>query len=167
MRKWIFSLSVLLVALSIVTIVAFRWMAHERETVPYAVGLPEDGKLVMTSEGSFFIVERVGTDARRVLFAHGTAAWSAIWQKTMKDVSQEGYLATAFDMPPFGWSEHPKGGDYSRSAQADRVIALLEALADRPIVVAHSVGAGPVSEAILSSPDLVSGYVIVAGAIGL
>ena len=167
MRKWIVSLSALFVTVFFVAIAAFRWVANEREIVPYTVGLPEDGKLLKTAEGSFFIVEKGETKSPRVLFSHGTAAWSAIWQETMKDVSKGGYFATAFDMPPFGWSEHPERGDYSRSAQADRVIALLETLGDRPIVVAHSVGAGPVSEAILSRPDLVSGYVIVAGAIGL
>ena len=102
-----------------------------------------------------------------MLLAHGTAAWSAIWDKSSQPIAKAGYLATPFDMPPFGWSEHSADNDYSRKKQADRIIALLKALDDRPIVVAHSVGAAPVSEAILRRPDLVKGYIIVAGAIGL
>ena len=42
---------------------------------------------------------------------------------------------TAFDMPPFGWSEHPKDPTYERQAQAARMIGLLEALGDKPILV--------------------------------
>ncbi len=37
----------------------------------------------------------------------------------------------------------------------------------RPLVVAHSFGAGPVAEAVLSKPEAFAGLIIVAGAIGL
>lgn len=167
MGKWIIRSIAALVAISVIAIGLLRYSAHSREIVAFAAGLPAEGQLLETSEGAVFVLEKGDPDAPRVLLAHGTAAWSAIWRKTMVDLSQAGYLATAFDMPPFGWSEHPANGDYSRSAQAERVIALLEALGDKPMVVAHSVGAGPVSEAVLQRPDLVSGYVVVAGALGL
>lgn len=144
-----------------------NWTAHQRETVEFGTSLPEQGRLLGTDVGAIFVLEKGDPDARRVLFAHGTAAWSVIWQDVLDEVATEGYRATAFDMPPFGWSEHPDTPDYSRTAQAGRVIAMLEAFADRPIVVAHSVGAGPVSEAVLLRPDLVSGYIIVSGALGL
>ena len=167
MARLILRVAVFLATICAVALVAFRWAAHHREEVPFAAGLPEDGRHIETPEGSVFVLETGQAGDRRVLFAHGTAAWSAIWRDTMNQVSKAGYLATAFDMPPFGWSEYPEGVDYSRSAQADRVIALLEALGDQPIVVAHSVGAGPVSEAVIRRPELISGFVIVAGAIGL
>ncbi|MBO9407856.1 alpha/beta hydrolase [Shimia sp. R9_1] len=167
MNRWIFGCFASLLALCCVTILAFRWAAYLRETVPFSVGLPPEGQLIETAQGDIFTVDVAKQSAPRVVFAHGTAAWSAIWRETMLSVSNAGYQATAFDMPPFGWSKHPDGADYSRSAQADRVIALLEALDDRPIIVAHSVGAGPVSEAVLKRPELVSGYIVVSGAIGL
>ncbi len=167
MIKWPLGLVACLLTLCVIASLAFRWAAHHRETLPFAVGLPEGGRLVETPKGAIFVLEAGNSGAPRVLFAHGTAAWSTIWRATMTEVSQAGYFATAFDMPPFGWSEHPDWTDFGRSAQADRVIALLETMGDRPIVVAHSVGAGPTSEAVLRRPDLVSGYVIVAGAIGL
>ena len=161
-RGFVFSLAFVLIVLA-----ALRWTAHQREYLPFAVGLPEEGRLIETPEGSIFILEVGEAGLPRVLFAHGTAAWSGIWWETLNELAKSNYLATAFDMPPFGWSEYPPVADYSRSAQAKRVIALLESLGDRPIVVAHSVGAGAVSEAVLQRPDLVSGFVLVAGAIGL
>ncbi|WP_037311566.1 alpha/beta fold hydrolase [Ruegeria halocynthiae] len=167
MNRWIVWIVASLVTLCVVAILAFRWAAYHREALPFAAGLPDDGRLLETPEGSFFVLEAGEAGTPRVLFAHGTAAWSAIWRETMNAVSKSGYHSTAFDMPPFGWSEYPEGTDYSRSAQADRIVALLETLGDQPVVVAHSVGAGPVSEAVLQRPDLVSGFVIVAGAIGL
>ncbi|MBO9435279.1 alpha/beta hydrolase [Ruegeria sp. R13_0] len=167
MSKWILRSVVSLLTLLLIVILAFRGAAFHRETVPFAAGLPDEGRLLETTEGSFFILETGSAENPRVLFAHGTAAWSAIWRETMYELSKADYFASAFDMPPFGWSEYPDGNDFDRSTQADRVIALLETLDDNPIIVAHSVGAGPVSEAVLRRPDLVTGFVIVAGAIGL
>ncbi|MFN7596091.1 MAG: alpha/beta fold hydrolase [Cereibacter sp.] len=148
-------------------LVGFRWSATSRETIAFGEGLPSDGMMISTSEGAVFALNAGRSGQPQVLFAHGTAAWSGLWRPTLDATAGAGFYATAFDMPPFGWSEHPTGGDFSRKKQAKRVIALLEALGTRPIIVAHSIGAGPMTEAILERPDLVSGLVIVAGAIAL
>jgi pimeloyl-ACP methyl ester carboxylesterase len=145
----------------------FRLNAHLRESLAFGEGLPPDGVMISTRAGGVFLLATGQPGQRQVLFAHGTAAWSGLWRPTLKVAQDAGYFATAFDMPPFGWSQHPDDGDFSRGAQAARVIALLEALGTRPIVVAHSIGAGPVTEAVLQRPDLVSGLVLVAGAVAL
>lgn len=151
----------------IFTALGFRWAAYVRENVAFGDMHPEGGRFVDTTEGVVFVLEAGGKGYPPVLFAHGTAAWSGLWRPTLETVAGAGFHAVAYDQPPFGWSEHPSGLEYSRDKQADRVIALLEALDSRPIVVAHSVGAGPVAEAILRRPDLVLGLVIVDGAIAL
>lgn len=148
-------------------LVGFRWSASSREVIAFGEGLPSDGMMISTSEGAIFALTAGRSGQPNVLFAHGTAAWSGLWRPTLDATAEAGFHATAFDMPPFGWSEHPTGGDFSRMKQAERVIALLEALGTRPIIVAHSIGAGPMTEAVLQRPDLVSGLVIVAGAIAL
>jgi pimeloyl-ACP methyl ester carboxylesterase len=156
-----------LVSLCIAIAFVFTWIASNREVLAFAEGLPDQGRLIDTSHGAFFIVEKGVPETPRVLLAHGAAAWSDIWAETQHNIAPEGYLVTAFDMPPFGWSEHPKAPTYERQAQAARMIGLLEALGDKPILVAHSVAAGPATEAVMMRPDLVSGYVIVSGAMGL
>lgn len=148
-------------------LVGFRLSASSRETMAFGEGLPADGMLISTTEGAIFALNAGRPGQPQVLFAHGTAAWSGLWRPTLDATARAGFHATAFDMPPFGWSEHPTGGDFSRVKQAERVIALLEALGTRPIIVAHSIGAGPMTEAVLQRPDLVSGLVVVAGAIAL
>lgn len=164
-----FSVRLLLAALVVLIIAAagFRWAAERRETAGYGTGVPEQGRFAATAEGGVFLLEAGQPEAPPVLFAHGTAAWSGLWLPTLETLGRAGFHAIAYDMVPFGWSQHPADGDYSRRRQADRVVALLEALDSRPVVVAHSVGAGPAAEAVLRRPDLVSGLVIVDGAIAL
>lgn len=170
MQKTLSIVARLLLAVLVVlalTLGLFRWMAAQREVVQFGQNLPSDGLMVQTRAGRFFLLEAGKPGRPQVLFAHGTAAWSGLWRPTLKAVAAVDYHAVAFDMPPFGWSQYPARPDYSRGVQALRLIALLEALGTKPIVVAHSVGAGPVAEAVMLRPDLVSGLVVVDGAIAL
>jgi pimeloyl-ACP methyl ester carboxylesterase len=66
-----------------------------------------------------------------------------------------------------GWSFRDAAGDYSRQTQAMRLLALVEALRVRPILVAHSFGAGPAAEAAMTQPDAFAGLVVVSGAVSL
>lgn len=157
----------ILVGLFFLTLIALRVSAALRETDALGENLPSNGELVATEMGQIFILEEGANAAPPVLLAHGTAAWSAIWAPTLSSLAEAGFRAIAFDLPPFGFSEHAADGDYTRSDQGRRIIALLEALNIKPIIVAHSFGAGPVAEAVMARPDLVAGLVIVDGAIGL
>ncbi|MEL7027370.1 MAG: alpha/beta hydrolase [Pseudomonadota bacterium] len=159
----------LLPAVLAVTLIAafgFRTAAHIREDVPFGVDLPENGSLVATREGQIFALQH-GDDGPLLVFSHGTAAWSGLWEPTLIAMGQQNYRAMGFDMPPFGFSEHAADADYSISRQADRVLAMISELPDRPILVAHSVSASPVVEAVMRDPSQVAGLVVVAGAIGL
>jgi pimeloyl-ACP methyl ester carboxylesterase len=114
-----------------------------------------------------FIWEEGPPDGPVLLFAHGTAAWSGLWRPVLEEMGSAGWRAVAFDMPPFGFSERAVDGVYSRQAQAARLLALIDAMEIRPILVAHSVGAGPGVEAVMTRPDAFAGLVVVDGAIGL
>ncbi|WP_171212443.1 alpha/beta fold hydrolase [Ruegeria sp. HKCCA5426] len=160
----VFVSGLLLVA---VLLIGFRLAAGARETLAFGHDLPNGGRLIGTSEGAVFVLERGQPQNTPVVFAHGTAAWSGLWQPTLDAVSEAGFHAIAFDMPPFGWSEYPQTPEYDRVKQAERVGALLKALDQPPIIVAHSIGAGPVVETVMRRPDLVSGMIVVNGAIGL
>jgi len=155
------------IVLFVALLIGFWVLAGQRETKNIDEAMPNSGALTSTSDGKIFLLIKGQKGDPVVLFAHGTAAWSGLWEPTLNAVAQNGYQAVAFDMPPFGFSEYAVDGDYSRTRQAERVIALLETFDTPPIIVAHSVGAGPMVEATMKRPDLVSGLVVVAGAIAL
>ncbi|KPA21384.1 Lipase 3 precursor [Shimia sp. SK013] len=153
--------------LAIVALGIFRIAAQVRETNALTVLPDVSGRAVPTSEGSIFVIERGSSAGTPLLFAHGTAAWSGLWLPTLDHMAAQGFHAIAYDLPPFGFSHPAADGDYSRPRQADRIIALVQALDTRPIAIGHSVGAGPLAEAVMKRPDLFDGFVVVDGAISL
>ena len=165
--RFLFKLVLGLLGLVAFVLVAARGMAMLRETDALENVLPPEGRLVMTDMGDVFVLEEGPDDAPVVLFAHGTAAGSGLWAPTLEQIGNDGWRAVAFDMPPFGFSERAADGDYSRTRQAERLLALVEALDTQPILVAHSVGAGPGIEAVMRQQEAFAGLVVVDGAVAL
>jgi pimeloyl-ACP methyl ester carboxylesterase len=86
----------------------------------------------------------------------------------MEQVASLGYQAIAIDLPPFGYSLPPISGDYSKQAQARRILGVLDALAvTNAVFVGHSFGAGPLMEAVLLAPQRAWAIVLVDAALGL
>jgi pimeloyl-ACP methyl ester carboxylesterase len=103
-----------------------------------------------------------------VVLIHGTGAWSELWRPVIDHLAAGGFRVIALDMPPFGFSDRPHPADYSRAAQAERIVGALNGLnIDRAVLVGHSFGAGPTVEAVLRHPSRVRGLVLVAGALGI
>lgn len=153
--------------LALCVVVGFRLAAGLRESQALNAMVPEAGRLIDTTMGRIYVEEAGPRDGPVLLFAHGTAAWSGLWRPTLAEMGARGWRAVAFDMPPFGFSDHAPDGDYRRQVQAQRILALIEALETRPVLVAHSVGAGPGVEAVMLAPEAFAGLVVVDGAIGL
>jgi len=129
---------------------------------------PADGRLVKTADGDIFVEARGPDGGAPVLFVHGTAAWSGFWLAVADELGRQGYRAVAIDLPPFGFSSRSAAGAYSRRDQAERIASLIAALGlDRPIIVGHSFGAGPVVEAAMRHRERFRGVVLVDGALGL
>ena len=124
------------------------------------------GRIVRTSAGPMHVTEWGAADAPAVLLLHGTGAWGGLWTDTAEALSRAGWRAVAMDLPPFGFTPRAPGMGYARTDQAERIVALAETL-DRPVLVAHSFGAGPGVEAAMRRPELFSSLVVVSGAIGL
>ena len=165
MLRWLIRGVLALVLLAVLLPVGFRLAAVWRERAELTDILPAEGRMVDTAAGKVFVMES-GTGTP-VLFVHGTGAWSGLWHSTLEAVGTQGYRAIAFDLPPFGFSERARDGDYSRAAQARRILALVSALEVKPILVAHSFGAAPGVEAVMADPAAFAGLVLVDGAIGL
>ena len=158
-------LTILLVGIGIP--VFFRISAALREVDEVTDILPAEGRLLPTASGDIFVQELGPADGLPVLLAHGTAAWSGLWRETMEALAEQGYRSIAFDMPPFGFSERDRNGDYSRVKQAQRILDLVKTLGIKPVLAAHSFGASAGMEAALKAPEAFLGLVVIDGAIGL
>lgn len=165
------ALVVILVSLAMVLLLGLRLSAMNREVGVLPMPIPEEGRIVDTALGAIYVEEagpqigpRTGTP---LLLVHGAVGWSAIWRPTSRTLAAEGYRTIALDMPPMGWSLRDPVGDYSRQTQARRLIALVEALGVRPVLVAHSFGAGPAAEAAMLQPGAFAGLVVVSGSLDL
>lgn len=156
----------LLAAALAVTLAMVHALSLQRQTRVPESDPPPGGRFVETSLGPVHVLEWGAPDAPPVLLLHGTAAWSGLWRETGEALAAEGWRAVAMDMPPFGFSPHREGADYARPVQARRVLEVAAALG-RPVLLAHSIGAGPGAEALVRQPDAFSGAVLVAPAVGL
>ncbi len=153
--------------LIVLLLVGLRGLAALRETDSVDEGKPPDGRLIDTAMGQVHVLETGPETGIPLLLIHGSVGWSAFWSETLNALGDAGYRATAIDFSPMGYSERDPSGDYGRVRQAERLIALIDAMETRPILIAHSFGAGPGMEALFRSADRFQGAVIVAGAIGV
>ena len=157
-----------IVAVVVAVLAGFRWRAHTRENQTRIAAAPATGHFVQAADVQIYVQEVGAADAPVVLFIHGMGAWSEIWRATLTATADAGWRAVALDLPPFGFSERPAQGNYSREAQARRIIGVLDALGvRRAILVGHSFGGGPTLEAVLLAPERVSALVLADPAIGL
>jgi len=146
----------------------FRLQAQNRETTPRRQAAPTTGRFVRAGDVEVFVQEVGDASAPVVLFVHGMGAWSEIWREAMAETAAGGFRAVAIDLPPFGFSERPPAGAYTRSHQARRILGVLDALGvSEAIFVGHSFGAGPTMEAVLLAPARVRRLVLLDAALGL
>lgn len=128
--------------------------------------LPES-RVVETAHGNIHALEVGPEDGVPVLLIHGSVGWSGLWRDTLGYLADQGFRAIAVDLPPMGLSDRLEGMDYSRQAQGLRLLAFVEAMEVKPIIVAHSFGAGAAVEALMAGEEQFEGAVIVAGALSL
>ena len=165
--RWVFRLILVLGVLAALVLGVASGAAMLRETQARSEILPTEGRLVDTADGAIFVLETGPEDGPPLLFAHGTAAWSGLWQPVLEAAVADGWRAIAFDMPPFGFSDHAADRLYARPRQAERILALVAAMNIKPIFVAHSVGAGPAVEAVMQDQGAFAGLIVVDGALAL
>lgn len=157
-----------LLALPVLVLAGFRTAAGLRETATAADLAPKHGQFVSTRSGRMFLQQKGPENGKPVVLIHGTGAWSELWRPVIDHLAGLGFRVVALDIPPFGFSDRPQPPDYSRAAQAARIVDALAALGiDGAYLVGHSFGAGPTVEAVLRHPGKVRGLVLVAGALGI
>lgn len=150
-------------------VVAFSWarMLWVEDHSPRQAA-PAQGRWLHAHDVELYVQEFGDPAAPPLVLTHGTGAWSGTWDQNVQAMASAGYRVIAVDLPPFGFSTRPAGRDYSRAAQARRILGLVDALKLGPVtLLGHSYGGGPAAEAAMLQPDRVRRLVLVDAAIGL
>lgn len=150
------------------------WLAFNRVRVAIvearspAMAAASGGQWVRAQDTDLHVVEHGDPHAPVLLLVAGTGAWAGTWRDTVPALVRAGWRVIAVDLPPFGFSQRPQGGDYSRMAQARRLLALVRDHIGVPVtLLGHSYGGGPAAEAAMREPRLIRHLVLVDAAIGL
>jgi len=167
LRK-IASLALMFILFAAVIITMFRVAANSRETLS-AVEAAGPGASFANVDGRKLHYMAWGPESGApIILVHGTLAWADTFRDIASPLGAMGYRVLAPDLPPFGFSERPAGHDYSRAAQAKRILAFADAVGiERFVLGVHSYGGGGALEAALQAPERISGMVMLDVALGL
>ncbi len=162
---------ILLAILAIAVWVAYATHARSLREVhtPEQIAAGQ-GRWVRLADSTLHVREWQGANARApvLVLVHGTGAWSGTWFGLPGALAAAGWHVVALDLPPFGLSSTDRSpADYSRAAQARRIIGVLDDLATPVVLMGHSFGAGPALEAALGAGAKVRRLVLVDPALGL
>ncbi|MCE9661175.1 MAG: alpha/beta hydrolase [Burkholderiales bacterium] len=164
---------VLLLALGLAGWLGYASMKRsQRERMTAESLAPATGRWVEVGDSRLFVQEWGPRDGPVLLLTHGTGAWSGTWFELPDALAAAGWRVVAVDLPPFGFSvSSSRTGelDYSRPAQAARLLRLIESLggAGEITLVGHSFGAGPALEAAVRDSSHLRRLVLVDAALGL
>lgn len=166
---WSIALLVLLLVLvPVIALTALRTTSLLREVEGRVSSAPKEGQFIAGDDVQLFAQELGPVYGTPVVLLHGPGLWSDSWRPSMRALADAGYHVIAIDLPPFGFSFRPPGGDYSTEAQARRLAAALDSFGLlHAVIVAHSVSARPVVELLLRQPERASALVLVAPHLGL
>ena len=162
MKQWFFRFFIGIVLVVGGILFAFSVFALVRERDAGKTAAPDTGTFISAGDVELFVQTAGDKKNPPIMLVHGMAAWSETWRPVMEMLAERGWYVLAVDMPPFGFSERPEGGDFWRTAQAHRLNALLDTLAIQKItIVGHSYGSRSVLETAMRYPERVQALVLV------
>jgi pimeloyl-ACP methyl ester carboxylesterase len=165
--KWAERGLLTIVILALATLTVFRILTFTRERQTAEQAAPATGHFVSAGDIRLYVEEDDPSSGLPVVLIHGFGAWSETWKKTTSVLAAHGFHAIALDVPPFGFSEKVTDGAFSRQAQAQRIIRVLDTLQLKQVILAgHSVGGRPTIEVALLAPDRIKALVLVDAALG-
>jgi pimeloyl-ACP methyl ester carboxylesterase len=158
----------LIVVITLCALAGLRIAAQHRERLADGLGAPPNGRLIAAGDLRLFVQESGPTTGMPVVFIPGTGAWSETWRESLDELAARGYRCIALDLPPFGYSQRPADQDYSTPRQAQRILALLDALGIHDaVLVGHSFGSRATMQLALGSPGRVRALVLVDAALAV
>lgn len=166
MSPWIRNIVLIILLAVLIAVVGFRVLASSRESHdPETVAGP--GALFAEVRGLRIQYKEWGPKTGKpILLVPGAMAWSGTWRALAEPLAEAGNRVIAFDLPPFGMSDRPSAGVYSRASQAALVVGFADAMRlDRFTLVGHSFGAGATVETAFGNADRIERLVLISGAI--
>lgn len=162
---WLVATALILI---IVALAGFRAAAALRETETSEVAA-RPGAQFVEADGLKLHYRTWGPETGPPLvLVPGTMAWAETYRDIAGPLGDKGFRVISPDMPPFGYSSRPTDGDYSRAAQARRLLAFADALKlERFALGVHSYGGGGAIEAAFLAPDRIEALVLLDVALGL
>jgi len=145
-------------------------IARTRREIMSAEGLAQGrGRWVHATDAEIYLQEWGDPTRPTLLLTHGTGAWSGTWFALPEALRAAGWHVVAIDLPPFGLSRPDDAAhiDYSRAAQARRILDVIDTIGTPVTLVGHSFGAGPALEAAMHGGARVRQLVLVDAALGL
>jgi pimeloyl-ACP methyl ester carboxylesterase len=171
MRRLLRYLTVSLAALLVViglALMTFGYLALKRETLEPRQAAGPGAKYVRIDDLAIHYQEWGPADGKPLILMPGSFAWSETYRDIAVPLGQRGWRVFGVDMPPFGYSQRPADHDYSRAAQAGRLLDIADALQlDRFALGVHSYGGGAAIEAAFIAPERIEALILLDVALGL
>lgn len=106
------------------------------------------------------------TDAPAILLIHGFTAFNLVWSEVLLPIAAAGFRVIAPDLLGHGFTEKPKGCEYTIEAQARMVMLLMEHLGiERATLAGNSYGGAIAATCALDYPSRVERLVLVGSVI--
>lgn len=134
-------------------------------TLALLAGTPDSAVVrnIEVAPGEWLRTTSVGHGAPLVLIP-GIFGAAFGFRSIVAPLSQQGYRCIVVEPLGYGWSSHPKGADYSFTAQTNRVSEALDSLGvSRALFVAQSSGASIAFRLAVARPSLVRGLLSIDG----
>ena len=156
-----------LLVMGALLLAGFGVAASVRQTLPAGIGPGEGARHVTVGDIRLHYRQWGPDDGPPILLVHGTLAWAETWRDIAIPLAQAGYRVIAPDLPPFGYSQRPADGNYSRQAQAALLVGFAEAMRlDGFVLAGHSFGGGATLEAALAMRDDMRALLLLDVALG-
>ena len=97
-----------------------------------------------------------------MILIHGFISSTLIWSEVFLRLADAGFRVIAPDLPGYGYSDKPRGGEYTIEAQAGAVLGLMDRLGiEKAIVVGASYGGAIAAAMALDYPERVARLVLI------
>src|SRR4051812_2808699 len=106
------------------------------------------------------VAEAGDPEAPPVVLSHGWPQHWWLWREVIPQLAQS-HRVIAWDLRGLGWSDAAPDGDYTKTAMANDLLALLDAMElERVGLIGHDWGAFSGQIACLKAPERFSGFVL-------
>jgi len=123
------------------------------------------GRTIVLSPAESLRVTVEGPDSGpAVIVVPGIVSPAFAFRNILPALAEAGIRAVVVEPLGIGWSSRPGNADYSHTAQAGRIAAVMDTLGvRRAIVMGHSIGTAIALRLAIARPDLVSRLLLVEG----